>query len=199
MVPLVAETRRILLDAAPASVPDPVVRYLLVTDLVNSTGLNAAVGDARWVEVMGEHDRVVRAALVRRGGVQFKHTGDGVCAWFTSASAAVRCALDMQEGLDEANVIHPDVALVIRAGVADGRPIGEAGDLFGLDVALVSRVCQVATGRQVLVTGPVALDAAATGLTVRRVGRFELKGFAEPVVLHEAMSVTKITTRGPVR
>ena len=61
---------------------------LLFTDLVDSTAVVERLGDARSASVLAEHDRIIRGRLAQHAGVEFKHTGDGLCAWFASASDA---------------------------------------------------------------------------------------------------------------
>jgi class 3 adenylate cyclase len=45
------------------------------------------------------HDDVLRTAIERHGGLLFKHTGDGVCAAFSSPRAAVDAAIAGQRKL----------------------------------------------------------------------------------------------------
>ena len=48
---------------------------------------------------LAAHDAVSRAAVEGQGGWLFKHTGDGVCAAFASARAAVDAATEAQRSL----------------------------------------------------------------------------------------------------
>ena len=73
------------------ALPSGVVTFLF-TDIEGST--------RRWEadpEVMqaalADHDEVLRTAIEEHGGWLFKHTGDGVCAVFTSPRAAVEAAV----------------------------------------------------------------------------------------------------------
>jgi class 3 adenylate cyclase len=157
---------------------------ILFTDLVGSTTLNVAAGDEAYVQLLRAHDRVVREALRRRGGVEFKHTGDGVAAWFTSARQAVRCALDLQDTLAGALHAESGVAVSVRCGVAAGDPIEERGDLFGLAVARAARICSLAEGGTVLVSDEIPPMAAGGGLRFEDRGAVELRGIpgARPVL-----------------
>jgi class 3 adenylate cyclase len=49
--------------------------------------------------VLADHDEVVRSAVEGHGGIVFKHTGDGMCAAFSSATDALRAAVDAQRRL----------------------------------------------------------------------------------------------------
>ena len=67
----------------------------LFTDIEGSTRRWEADPEGMGVE-LATHDEVLRAAIESHGGWLFKHTGDGVCAAFTSATAGVEAAVDAQ-------------------------------------------------------------------------------------------------------
>lgn len=161
-------------------------RVLLVTDIVGSTMLNVAAGDERWYELMIEHDRVIRNALRAHDGVEFKHTGDGLCAWFDWSGRAVACALSLQGALDEANLLHPDLAIRVRCGIAAGAPIAAGDDLFGLAVVRAVRVCSHADAGEVVV-GPEVPPLDSGGHVTFDAGvERDLKGLPGRHRLHRA-------------
>ena len=70
---------------------------------------------------LAAHDEVLRAAIEAHGGFMFKHTGDGVCAAFSSPSSAVNAAVTAQLALE----------LPVRMGLATGEAELRDGDYFG--------------------------------------------------------------------
>jgi hypothetical protein len=50
---------------------------------------------------MGAHNNAVRHALAVHGGQEVKHTGKGIFARFTTATAAVDAAMDIQRGYQD--------------------------------------------------------------------------------------------------
>ena len=89
--------------------PSGTVTFLF-TDVEGST--------ARWESdpetkrsALRVHDETLCSAIESRGGYVFKHTGDGVCAAFGSARAAVDAAVEAQQVL----------GLPVRMGVATGE------------------------------------------------------------------------------
>ena len=116
-------------------------RTVLYSDLVESTTLNVRAGDRRYLELLREHDRIVRARLRDLNGVEFKHTGDGIAAWFFSTLDAVTCTHTIAGDLEEVNVLHPTFPLQLRFGLASGSPLEEGQDLFGLTVVEAARLC----------------------------------------------------------
>jgi class 3 adenylate cyclase len=45
---------------------------------------------------LAAHDEVLREAIAAHGGFMFKHTGDGMCAAFSSPRSAVDAAVSAQ-------------------------------------------------------------------------------------------------------
>ena len=71
---------------------DTALRAIMFTDIVDSTGITARLGDIRAVEMVRAHDAMVRRALKDSHGREIKHTGDGIMASFddTTRRGAMR-------------------------------------------------------------------------------------------------------------
>lgn len=181
-LPLAAAARRLgRLDTDTAG---PARRAILFTDLVGSTALNVRAGDSSFLELLREHNEVVRACLRRHAGVEFKHTGDGIAAWFTAPADAVDCAIAIGNGLERASAQHPDLPLRVRTGISVGEPLGNEGDLFGLSVVHAARLCALAGDGEVLVSNEVVEAAQSDERVFRPRGLHQLKGFPAPVEVH---------------
>jgi class 3 adenylate cyclase len=74
---------------------DRVLELILVTDIVDSTGRAAALGDRRWRQLLDRHDRGARAEVERFRGRFVKATGDGLLATFDAPTRALRCAFGL--------------------------------------------------------------------------------------------------------
>lgn len=161
-------------------------RTILFTDLEGSTSLTQRLGDARAMELLRLHDKVVREAITGRGGSEVKHTGDGVMASYTSVSSGIESAIEMQRHLAQAD--DPIGALVrVRVGVSAGEPVTERDDLFGAAVQLAARLCQKAEPGTILVSSGVHDLAVGKGFSFGAVHRFRLKGFGEPQQAYEVL------------
>ena len=69
-----------ILDFACGASPETSERVLstvMFTDIVSSTELLSAQGDAHWRHELDAHDRLVDRLLSKYGGQRAKHTGDG--------------------------------------------------------------------------------------------------------------------------
>ena len=160
-------------DVASAVAPDGTVT-LLFSDIEGSTRLNVELGDDAWMELLREHNRLLREAIADHGGFEVKTEGDSFFVAFSSARDAVRCARGMQSALETRNG-ETDRAIRIRIGLHTGEPVKEADDFYGTHVVLAARICSLADGGEVLVS-PLLHDLVASS------GEFELTA-REPVAL----------------
>lgn len=190
-LPLLAAARQVVRGGE-----GPARRVILFTDLVSSTELNVAAGDARYLELLQEHDHITRSALRRHGGVEFKHTGDGIAAWFTSATSAVTCAHEIGAELERATLLHPELPLQVSVGIDVGEPLGHASDLFGLSVVRAARLCARAEAGQVLATAEVADEARRGGATFAALGAAHLKGIPEALPLFASLKPVPTNANG---
>src|SRR5207249_1846240 len=125
-----------------------VLATILFTDIVDSTGAAASMGDRRWREVLDSHDELVRRQLSRFGGREVKTTGDGFLALFDAPSQAVRCAEAVVAGA------RP-LGLSVRAGVHSGEVERRGEDVGGVGVHIGQRVAALAGPDEVLVSSTV--------------------------------------------
>jgi class 3 adenylate cyclase len=158
---------------------------ILVTDLVGSTRMETSVGPARADELRDEHYALLREAIGASGGHEVKNTGDGLVVAFRSASAAVLCAVSIQQ-LFEKRFRRAEQKLHVRIGLGAGESTIRDGDYFGLPSIEAARLCAKAEPDGILVSPAVRMLAArADGIAFASVGELELKGFAEPVEAFE--------------
>jgi class 3 adenylate cyclase len=155
---------------------------IVFTDIEGSTQLLERLGDERAREVVRAHDRVVRTVLARHGGVEVEQEGDAFMLAFTDPGAAVRFAVDLQRSLAAA-----ELGVRVRAGMASGAVIAEAGGYFGRTVYMAARLARIAAGGQVLLAESTAGHAADGWPPLRDAGRHELRGLAGAHALFEAV------------
>jgi class 3 adenylate cyclase len=160
------------------------VRTILFTDMVDHTTMMRRLGDAAGRTVLREHERVTREVLHTHGGDEIKTMGDGFMASFSSVTGAVECAIELQRAFariaDEGG--EP---IRIRIGLNAGEPIEEGGDLFGATVILASRIAMHAGAGVVLASDVVRALCAGKGFLFADRGENVLRGFEDPVRVHE--------------
>jgi len=170
----------------PEASPSPIATVLF-TDMQSSTAITERLGDTGAQELRRAHDAIVRSALAENSGRQIKHTGDGVFASFAAVSAALQCAIRIQQGVDAYAREHPDSPLGVYIGVNSGEPIAENEDLYGSSINLAARICDQADAGQILTSNVVRELMAGKEFRFADAGEFELKGFEKPVRLHELL------------
>jgi predicted ATPase len=128
----------------------------LFTDIEGSTRRWEADPDNMRV-ALAAHDEVLRSAIAAHGGWLFKHTGDGVCAAFSSARAAIGAAVAAQRLLE----------LPVRMGIATGEADRRGDDYFGPVLSRTARVMTAGHGGQILVAASTASVVSGVDLLDR--------------------------------
>ena len=154
---------------------------VLFTDIVGSTQLWGRLGDDAAEELRRAHFALLRDVVAETGGREVKSLGDGVMVAFVSPLEALGCAVAIQGRVSERNrgAAQP---LEIRIGLHAGEPLSDGADLHGTSVVVARRLCDRATGGQILTSELVAeLVGSRGGFRFRRLGPMTLKGMAQPV------------------
>jgi hypothetical protein len=155
-------------------------RAILFTDMVDSTRLTQQLGDREAMQLLRQHDSIVRSVLAQFGGSEVKHTGDGIMAAFAAASQAVRAAMQVQRALQEHNEAEQS-RFHVRIGVAAGEPVTEQDDLFGAAVQQAARLCTCAQPDCIVVSSGVHDLCRGKGIRFSDAGPIAVKGFDEPI------------------
>lgn len=154
----------------------PVHVRLLMVDLVDFTAFTAAHGDAAAHDAARALAAAVRAALVGSGGSVVKELGDGVLASLLPDHPPLPVAREVAGAC-----ARPDGGpWSLRAASHVGRPIRSRGDLFGADVNLVARLCDLAGPDELVTTvdGSSGFDAASATSE-----HLAVRGVSEPVAV----------------
>jgi predicted ATPase/class 3 adenylate cyclase len=176
-------------DTAEQSLPQGRIT-LMFSDVEGSTA-----GWERHGAVFGEalriHERIVRRCIANHSGHVVKTAGDGFMAAFSSAPAAVACAVSIQNALaaEPASGSWSAVGgLRVRIGLHVGSPSCRDNDYFGPVVNRAARIADAANGGMVLTSQDV-LDSVSESLPdgafVKNHQSHRLKDLGEPVPLYE--------------
>jgi class 3 adenylate cyclase len=122
---------------------------ILFSDIEGSTAKTEELGDQRWMEVLHEHNAIVREQLAEHKGFEVKNEGDGFMLAFQSARKALQCAIETQKAFAR-RAESSDVPISVRMGVHTGEMIKEGDDFFGKHVNLAARIAGQATGGEIL-------------------------------------------------
>jgi class 3 adenylate cyclase len=182
-----------------ASFPTGLVTFLL-TDIEGSTALLRQLGD-RYGRLLNDVRATVRRAVKQAGGREVDARADEFFAAFERSQGAVRAAVSIQRTL--ATRRWPDdLECRLRVGIHSGRPTLTDTGYIGLAVHTAARVCAIAHGGQILVSGGArsALDSAVPdGVELVALGRRKLPGLTQPESLFQVVADGLLTEFPPLR
>jgi TolB-like protein/class 3 adenylate cyclase len=173
---------------------------ILVADVVGYSRLAGADEDRTLARLRGLRSDLIDPAIAAHHGRIVKRTGDGSIIEFRSVVDAVRCAIEVQNGLIERNAGVPeDRRIEFRVGIHVGDVVEEAdGDLMGDGVNIAARLEGVAK------PGAICLSEQAywqvkgrLDLKVSDLGPTQLKNIAEPIRVYALEVGQPADTRSP--
>jgi class 3 adenylate cyclase len=158
---------------------------MMVTDIAGSTRLAESLGDRRWMDVLNDHNTLVRAEVEREGGTEVKAQGDGFLVVFASARRAILAAVGVQRALASYRAEHPDHPVSVRIGLHTGEIVDVDGDVFGQNVIIAVRIAGEASPDEIMVSGLTRdLTLAGGDLSFDAGREVELKGLSQPWRVH---------------
>lgn len=152
-----------------AAQSEVVLATILCTDIVGSTAMRTAMGDAAWQELLQRHDSAVRAILRQRQGVEINTTGDGFIASFATPARALHAAWEVHKAM-------APLALAVRAGVHTGECQRSGANISGVAIDIAVRVAGFAGAGEVVASRTVRDLTIGAGLDFTSRGEHALKG-----------------------
>jgi adenylate cyclase len=155
---------------------------ILVADIAGYSRLAGADEDRTLSRLRGLRSDLIDPAIAAHRGRIVKRTGDGSVIEFRSVVDAVRCAIEVQDGLVERNAgVPPERRIEFRVGIHLGDVVEESdGDLMGDGVNIAARLESICT------PGAICLSEQAywqvkgrLDLAVHDLGPTQLKNIAE--------------------
>jgi adenylate cyclase len=162
--------------------PAATVGAAAFADLSGYTRLTEVSGDEAAAEVSLALAQFVSEVAAGHRGEVVKMLGDGVHFHFRDPGDAVRASLEIVDG------VAPRGLPPAHVGVNAGPMIYDEGDYFGRTVNIAARIASQAAGGQVFVGEDLVASVTPSGFRFSPVGRFDLKGIAEPLMLFEAIA-----------
>jgi predicted ATPase/class 3 adenylate cyclase len=170
-----------------ADLPRGTVTFLF-SDVEGSTRLLTRLR-GRYGEVLGEHQRLLRAAFDEHDGREVHTEGDAFFVAFARASDAIVAAVSAQRSL--ASQRWPEgVDVRVRMGVHTGEAEVRQDDYVGLDVHRAARICAAGHGGQVLIsssTRELVSGELPGDVALRDLGEHRLKDLDRPEHLFQVV------------
>ncbi len=129
---------------------------ILAADVVGYTRLSELDEEGTLAALKQRRATVLRPLVQQHNGRIFNYTGDGVLVEFASAVNAVRCAIELQRGMADANDgVSDERRICLRVGVNLGDVIVEGKDLHGDGVIIAVRLQAMAAPNAICISRKV--------------------------------------------
>ena len=122
------------------------------------------LGDKRFMDVLREHNAIIREQVKAHGGFEVKSEGDGFMVAFQSAAQGAGVRGGDPEGAGRSATRRAAEPVQVRMGLHAGEVIKEGEDFFGRNVIMAARVASQANGGEILASG--VLKALLSGSDV---------------------------------
>jgi class 3 adenylate cyclase len=182
-----------------STLPTGAVTFLL-TDIEGSTLLLGRLRDD-YAPLLKDVRGIIRNSVRRCGGYKVDAHGDEYFSVFEQAAPAIETAVDIQRSLRE-RAWPGDVDVRVRAGIHSGRPTLTDSGYVGLSVHTVARLCSVAHGGQIVVSGKTkaaVMGSMPAGIRLRSLGRRPLAGLSQSEMLFQVHAEGLLTGFPPLR
>jgi adenylate cyclase len=157
---------------------------ILAADVVGYSRLASTDEDRILARLRALRSDLIDPTIAVHNGRVIKRTGDGALVEFRSVVDAVRCALEVQNGMIERNAGVPqDRRIEFRIGIHVGDVVEERdGDLMGDGVNIASRLEGVAAPGTICLSEDAYRQVKARlDLSASDQGNTQLKNIAEPI------------------
>ncbi len=136
---------------------------VMFTDLSGFSRQVEAFGILHFLQIIYEHKQLLEPCLSRHDGILIKTEADSLLVIFRRTESALRCAVEMQAALQEANRGRPpetQVLLCVGIGYGDILRIGDH-DVYGQQVNAASKLGEdTAKATEILLTRAARDNAA---------------------------------------
>jgi len=160
------------------------IAAILVADIVGYSRLAGADEDRTLSRLRGLRSDLIDPAIDAHHGRIVKRTGDGSLIEFRSVVDAVRCAIEVQNGLIERNAgVPPERRIEFRVGIHLGDVVEEAdGDLMGDGVNIAARLEGIAEPGAICLSEDAYRQVSGRlDMEVTDLGQTELKNIERPI------------------
>ena len=160
------------------------IAAILVSDVVGYSRLAGADEDRTLARLRALRSDLIDPTIAVHHGRVVKRTGDGSLVEFRSVVDAVRCAIEVQNGMVERNAgLPPERRIEFRIGIHLGDVVEESdGDLMGDGVNIAARLEGICEPGSICLSEEAYRQVKARlDLAVDDLGEVRLKNIAEPI------------------
>ena len=174
---------------------------ILAADIAGYSKLAGSDEERTLARLRALRSDLIDPTIAIHNGRVVKRTGDGSIVEFRSVVDAVRCAIEMQNGMVERNAgLPPERRIEFRVGIHLGDVVEESdGDLMGDGVNIASRLEGIAKPGAICLSEDAYRQVKSRlDLAVSDLGATQLKNIAEPVRVY-SLEVGKAAQAKPTK
>lgn len=160
------------------------IAAILAADVVGYSQLTGADEDRTLARLRALRSDLIDPTIAVHHGRVVKRTGDGALVEFRSVVDAVRCAIEVQNGMVERNAgVPPERRIDFRIGIHLGDIVEESdGDLMGDGVNIAARLESIAKPGTICLSEDAYRQVKTRlNLAVSDLGATQLKNIADPI------------------
>ena len=173
---------------------------ILAADVAGYSRLMGTDEEGTFRRLQAHLRELINPKITEQRGRVVKNTGDGFLSEFASVVDAVRCAVEVQQGMAERNAVtSPEERIEIRMGINLGDVIAEGEDIFGDGVNIAARLEALAEAGGICVSR-VVRDQVRDKLdyAFEDMGEQQVKNISRPVRVYrvrDAVAVKSATAQ----
>ena len=170
---------------------------ILAADVAGYSKLTGADEVRTLARLRALRSDLIDPTIAVHNGRVVKRTGDGVLIEFRSVVDAVRCAIEVQDGMAERNAgVPPERRIEFRIGIHLGDVVEESdGDLMGEGINIAARLEGIAEPGGISVSEDVYRQVRARlEVNFVDVGEHSLKNIATPMRVYRVDVTAKVTS-----
>jgi len=170
---------------------------ILAADVVGYSKLAGSDEERTLARLRALRSDLIDPTIAVHHGRVVKRTGDGSISEFRSVVDAVRCAIEVQNGMVERNAgLPPERRIEFRVGIHLGDVVEESdGDLMGDGVNIAARLQGIAEPGGICLSEDAYRQVRGkTDVAVQDLGDRRLKNISEPVRAYAMQCATAATS-----
>jgi class 3 adenylate cyclase len=173
---------------------------MLLTDIEGSTALVQRLGES-YGELLDGVRGLLRDTALASDGHVVETRADEFFAVFEQPASALDTAVTVQRALRTRPWLD-GLEVRVRVGIHSGYPTMRSANYIGMAVHTAARICDVAHGGQILVSGDTRTAARGStpdGVRFRSLGSSRLRGLPDEVALYQVAAKGLLTRFPPLR
>jgi adenylate cyclase len=170
---------------------------ILCADIAGYSRLMGTDEEGTLAALKAHRRELIDPLLAQHQGRIVKTTGDGMLVEFASVIDAVRCAVVIQQGMEDRNASNAESRRILfRVGINLGDIIIEDGDIFGDGVNVAARLEALAPPGEIYVSGSVREQLGEKlPLAFADMGEQAVKNIARPIHVYRIEKRAESDTR----